>query len=90
MALHIRHEETERLARELARRTGETLTEAISKALEERLAKIALSDQAAEDEYVARLTAISDRAAAAFKAAGVTHTSTEMLDELYDENGLPR
>jgi antitoxin VapB len=90
MALHIRHEETERLARELARRTGETLTEAISKALEERLAKIALSDQAAEDEYVARLTAISDRAAAAFKAAGVTQTSTEMLDELYDENGLPR
>jgi antitoxin VapB len=90
MALHIRHEETERLARELARRTGETLTEAISKALEERLAKIALSDQAAEDEYVARLTAISDRAAAAIKAAGVTQTSTEMLDELYDENGLPR
>ena len=36
MALSIKNEETERLARQLARETGESLTEAIQKALQER------------------------------------------------------
>jgi antitoxin VapB len=37
MALSIKHPEADRLARELASATGETLTEAIIKALKERL-----------------------------------------------------
>ncbi len=36
MALSIKNEETERLARQVARETGESLTEAIQKALQER------------------------------------------------------
>ena len=36
MALSIKNDETERLARQLARETGESLTEAIQKALQER------------------------------------------------------
>lgn len=40
MALNIRNAETERLAAELARRTGETKTEAVTKALRERLARV--------------------------------------------------
>jgi antitoxin VapB len=36
MALSIKNEDTERLARQVARETGETLTEAIQKALQER------------------------------------------------------
>jgi len=39
MALSIKHPEADRLARELAKRTGETLTDAVIKALRERLAR---------------------------------------------------
>ena len=39
MALNIKSVETDRLARELAAETGETLTEAITRAIEERLAR---------------------------------------------------
>lgn len=37
MALSIKHPEADRLARELAARTGETLTDAVLNALRERL-----------------------------------------------------
>lgn len=37
MALSIKHPEADRLARELSEQTGETLTEAVIKALRERL-----------------------------------------------------
>ena len=40
MALSIKDRETERLARELAERTGESLTLATRRALEERLRRI--------------------------------------------------
>jgi antitoxin VapB len=39
MALSIKHPEADRLARELAAATGESLTEAIIKALRERLVR---------------------------------------------------
>jgi antitoxin VapB len=40
MALNIRNPETERLAEALARETGETKTEAVTKALRDRLARL--------------------------------------------------
>ena len=40
MALNIRNREAERLAAELARQTGETKTEAVTKALRDRLARV--------------------------------------------------
>ena len=40
MALSIKNSETERLARELAKVTGESLTEAITSALRERLQRL--------------------------------------------------
>jgi antitoxin VapB len=40
MALNIRNPETERLASELAREAGETKTEAVTKALRDRLARL--------------------------------------------------
>ncbi len=40
MALSIRNPETEKLARQVSRLTGETLTEAIGKSLEERLERL--------------------------------------------------
>jgi antitoxin VapB len=40
MGISIKNEHTEQLARELARETGESLTTAITRALEERLARL--------------------------------------------------
>ncbi|MEI6725524.1 MAG: type II toxin-antitoxin system VapB family antitoxin [Actinomycetes bacterium] len=40
MGISIKNEQTEQLARELARETGESLTTAIKRALEERLARV--------------------------------------------------
>ena len=40
MALNIRNPEAERLAAELARQTGESKTEAVTKALRDRLARV--------------------------------------------------
>jgi antitoxin VapB len=40
MALNIRNEETERLAAALARLTGETKTEAVTRALRDRLSRV--------------------------------------------------
>jgi antitoxin VapB len=40
MALNIKDVETDRMARELAAATGESITEAVARALEERLARV--------------------------------------------------
>jgi antitoxin VapB len=40
MALNIRNPETERLAEELAKLTGETKTEAVTQAIRDRLARL--------------------------------------------------
>ena len=84
MALSIKHPEADRLARELARTTGEGLTEAVINALRERLARQKrrprgrrLSDELkAIGERVAALPVVDDR------------NADEILD--YDERGLPR
>jgi antitoxin VapB len=56
MALSIKTEEADRLARELSRLTGETMTEAITQAMRERLARLrAVQDD--EDSFAARIDA---------------------------------
>jgi antitoxin VapB len=86
MALSIRDPETDRLARELAALTGESMTEAIRIALAERLARTRhvkhddlrslISDVRAIQERVAKLPVLDDR------------TDDEILG--YDKDGLPR
>ncbi|KKX33062.1 type II toxin-antitoxin system VapB family antitoxin [Rhizobium sp. LC145] len=56
MSLSIKTEEADRLARELSRLTGETMTEAITKAMRERLERLR-AEQAANSDYVARMKA---------------------------------
>jgi len=85
MALSIRDPETDRLARELARLTGESMTGAIRVALEERLAREKRRREADIDrrrrainaivELASRLPVLDDR------------TDDEILG--YDEHGLP-
>jgi antitoxin VapB len=84
MALSIKSMETERLAREIAAKTGDSLTGAIQKALQERLERLKLQRRSGilatqlEDilRRVDQLPILDPRAA------------DEVLD--YDEHGLPR
>jgi antitoxin VapB len=60
MALSIKDPETDRLARALATATGETLTEAIRRALEERLAR---ETQRSRKSLVSEVRRIQERVA---------------------------
>ncbi len=83
MALSIKHPEADRLARRLAKRTGEGLTEAVLKAIHERLEREErkASPRSVKDE----LTAIQQR------LARLPVLDNRSPDEIigYDENGLP-
>jgi antitoxin VapB len=84
MALSIKHPEADRLARELAKSTGEGLTEAVIKALRERLARE--KGRKRRRRLSEELRAIGERVAA---LPVLDHrTPEEILD--YDERGLPR
>lgn len=82
MAISIKNDEADRLARELSALTGETLTEAITEALRERLERTRARDA---DELRRRL----DRLRAELAALPVLDDRTP--DEIigYDEHGLP-
>lgn len=84
MALSIKDPETERLARVLAERTGETITLATRRALEERLRRVG------PDERKAAL--LEDLAAIRRHWSSLPVLDTRSAEEIigYDENGLPR
>ncbi|MCY4113436.1 MAG: type II toxin-antitoxin system VapB family antitoxin [Chloroflexi bacterium] len=85
MSLNIKNEETCRLARELAKLTGETMTGAITVALEERLRR---EQSARQADTVARdLQAIGERCASLL---GDGPSAVDHGDLLYDERGLPK
>ena len=81
----ISDEETCRMARDLARLTGETITEAITVALRERLARE--WRQRSVDERLQEMRAISKRCASQLRDGP---SAVEHGDFLYDEHGLPR
>jgi len=83
MPLSIKSAETERLARLVAKKTGETLTAAIEQALRERLERLQRKQRA--PVLVEELHEIARRV----KALPVVDDRTP--DEIlgYDENGLP-
>ena len=82
MALSIKTDEADRLARELAAEIGETLTEAVTTALRERLDRIRSRTRI---DIAERL----DRLSLEYSAMRVVDDRTP--DEIigYDENGLP-
>jgi antitoxin VapB len=83
MALSIKDPETERLARALAERTGETITIATRRALEERLRRV--GSDARKAALLEDLEAIQRR----WNALPVLDNRTP--DEIvgYDEHGIP-
>lgn len=84
MALSIKHEEADRLARALVRATGESLTEAVVTALRERL------DRIRRPERMKRLHA--EIQAIKRRVAKLPIRDVRAADEIidYDERGLPR
>ncbi len=84
MALSIKHPEADRMAREIAKRTGESLTEAVVNSLRERLQRERrkrLKGRLAEE-----LRRIGERCAA------LPVLDARSPDEIlgYDKSGLPR
>ncbi len=84
MALNIRNPATEKLAAALARLTGETKTEAVTKAVQERLERTrrAQSKRRLADEIGAN----------ARHCASLPRIDRRSDDEIigYDESGMPR
>lgn len=83
MALSIKDPETEKLARALAARTGETITIATRRALEERLKRTGL--QAKKAALIEDMEAMQRRLSA---LPVPDHRSPDDIIG-YDENGLP-
>ena len=84
MALNIRNKETEQLATALASLTGETKTEAVSRALAERLERTRRTRS--KRRLVEEIDEIADHCAS---LPVLDHRSAnEILG--YDANGLPR
>lgn len=83
MALNIRNAEAERLAAELARQTGETKTEAVTKALRDRLTRV--QRERSGHSRADRLDEI------ALQCASLPVLDDRSPDDIlgYDEHGLP-
>jgi antitoxin VapB len=84
MPLSVKNPETERLAREVAKETGETLTDAIKRALEERLAR--LKARRRKGSLANRVEDILRRMDK--RPVLDPRSADEILG--YDSNGLPR
>ena len=82
MGMNIKSDEAQRIAKEIANHTGETLTSAVLTALKERLGR--LKREANFEERKARIEEIIRRSGPT--APGVTSDHSD----LYDDIGLPK
>jgi antitoxin VapB len=83
LSLNIKNKETYRLAHELAELTGESMTTAVTIAVQERLKRV----RCEEGDLVERLMEIANDSAPRFKEP---FQSTDIDELLYDELGLPK
>ena len=84
MALNIKNKETQKLVKDLAKRTGESMTGAITEAVRERLIRVR-SDQA--PALADRLLEIGRDCASHMREP---FRSVDHGELLYNEKGLPR
>jgi antitoxin VapB len=83
MSLNIKNEETHRRVRELARLTGETMSEAVERAVAERLER--LRRKRNREAVIERILDIGRT------CADLPVQDSRIADEmLYDERGLPK
>jgi antitoxin VapB len=83
MSLNIKNEKTHRLAQELARATGESMTVAVSEAIRERLERVRGKSKQGMAE---KLMKIGEECAARLKGS----SRSMEIEDLYDERGLPK
>jgi antitoxin VapB len=84
MSLNIKNEEAHRMAQELARLTGESMTAAVSEAIRERLERVRGSSGKGIAE---RILEIGRDCAAHLEEP---FKSMDIDELLYDEKGLPK
>jgi len=84
MSLNIKNKDTHKLAHELAKVTGESMTQAVTEAVRERLVRVS---RERETGLSARLLRIGKDCAAKLKEP---FRSIDHARMLYDEKGLPK
>ncbi len=84
MSLNIKSKEAHRLTKQLAKMTGETLTEAVTQSVRERLEKV---KRGQGGDLADRLMSIGKDCASRMREP---HLSIDHGDLLYDEKGLPK
>ncbi len=83
MSLNIKNEQVHRMAQELARLTGESMTLAVSEAIRERLQRVRKSRK----DLAERIMEIAKECAPRWKEP---YRSVDHGDLLYDDKGLPK
>jgi antitoxin VapB len=86
MALNIKNKETYSLIEQLARTTGENMTEAVTEAVREKLERVR-RQRKKQKGLAKRLVEIGKDCAAHLKEP---YRSMDHGDWLYDDKGLPR
>ena len=87
MSLNIKNETTHALVRQLAAMTGQSQTSAVEDAVRRRIAELEIRPSADVDERRRRIRAVIRRAQ---QLPSTGRTTEEIMDEMYDEMGLPR
>ena len=88
MPLNIKKKETHDAARRLAELTGESLTEAVDKAVRERLDRIKAHKTVDKEELWRKVRQMQEDLANA--PTYDDRSVQEIMDDMYDEYGLPR
>ena len=86
MSLNIKKPEAHALAARLAKLTGETLTEAVTTALRERLERLGRTAEFDEERYQALKALVKDSR----QLWSDSLLSADHGELLYDERGLPK
>jgi antitoxin VapB len=87
VSLNIKNERTHALVRELATLTGMSQTDAVTDAVQRRIAELKRETDGEREARVQRILALAAEMAPGFRDAWGDKDPTE---DLYDERGLPK
>ncbi|MDQ0727018.1 antitoxin VapB [Microbacterium sp. W4I20] len=87
MSLNIKNETTHALVRQLAELTGQSQTSAVEDAVRRRIAELEGAKEAEVERKRAAIRAVVEEAR---KLPVIGPSYEEIMDEMYDEAGLPR
>lgn len=92
MGLNIKNDEVEAEIRRLAEITGESLTTAVQVAVRERIRRVGSRPAREEtlEGHLAALRPLQDALKARQLRRGDKRTARQLIEELYDEHGLPK